>query len=183
MRPFSDPRLSRLLASMGFALAVLWAPAAVNASCVIVEPEAWKTADVVLVGTVTSVANNDRWAQVAVEEVWRGPDQPAEVVVKGGGADPGMMTSVDRTYDVGVRYLFTLTVAGEDLTDSACSGTTDAESADIDRIRPADARVVSSPGATDDGPDLGGLIGPLLVVATIGGLLLTTVLLARRRES
>jgi hypothetical protein len=176
-------RAARLVAALGLGLAALWSPATASASCVAIDPEAWKTADVVLVGTVTSVANNDRWAQVAVEEVWRGPDQPAEVVVKGGGADPGMMTSVDRTYEVGVRYLLTLTVVGEDLTDNACSGTAEAASMDIDRIRPADARVVSSPGATDDGPDLGGIIGPLFVVAAIGGILLTTVLMARRRES
>ncbi|OGO54747.1 MAG: hypothetical protein A2V84_07325 [Chloroflexi bacterium RBG_16_70_13] len=176
-------RATRLVASLGLGLAALWAPTAVNASCVIVEPEAWKTADVVLVGTVTSVANNDRWAQVAVEEIWRGPDQPAEVVVKGGGGDPGMITSIDRTYEVGVRYVFTLTVAGEDLTDNACSGTAIAESMDIDRIRPADARVVKAPGGGDNELDLGGLVGPLLVVAAIGGLLLTTVLVMRRREA
>jgi len=176
-------RATRLVAAVGFGLAALWSPTTASASCVAIDLEAWKTADVVLVGTVTSVANNDRWAQVAVEEIWRGPDQPAEVVVKGGGADPGMMTSVDRTYVAGVRYLFTLTVAGEDLTDNACSGTTEAESADIDRIRPADARLVSTPGAVDDGPDLGGLAGPLVLVAAIGGLLLATVLLARRRDA
>ncbi|TAJ99451.1 MAG: hypothetical protein EPO36_12005 [Chloroflexota bacterium] len=182
MQPFRARPRNRLLVVLGFAIAAVWSPTAATASCAVVDLEAWKTADVVLVGTVTSVANNDRWAQVAVEEVWRGPDQPAEVVVKGGGADPGMMTSVDRTYQVGVRYLFTLTVVGPDLTDNACSGTTEAATADIERIRPADARSVSAPDA-DSSSDLGGLVGLVLLVAVIGGLLLATVLLARRREA
>jgi hypothetical protein len=167
-------------------LAALWAPAAVSASCVAPAPgnAPWADADAVFVGTVTSVASRDRWATVRVEEVWQGPDQPAEVVVRGGpGGDA--MTSVDRTYTVGVRYVFAVTIEDGALLDNSCSGTTQVDAIDLDAVRPAEIRqpgssvAVSSPG----GPDLDGLVGPVAVAAVVGGLLLVTVLLARRREA
>jgi hypothetical protein len=100
-----------------------------------------------------------------------------------------MMTSVDRTYAVGVRYLFAVMVVGDSLLDNACSGTVEVDAIDLDGLRPADVRAPSGTSPTsDDGLrlgdlDLGGLAGPVVVVAVIGGLLLTTVLLARRRDA
>ena len=96
-------------------------------------------------------------------------------------------TSVDRTYLVGARYVFGVTVVDGELQDSACSGTTLAEAIDVDAMRPADVRppigASTGPTAPADGLDLGAIAGPLLVVAVIGGGLLATVLLARRREA
>jgi hypothetical protein len=165
-------------------VAALWAPAASSAKCVAPPADGapWAAADAVFVGTVTSVASGDRRATVRVEEVWQGPDQPAEVVVRGGPEDG--MTSVDRTYAVGMRYVFAVAVDDGTLLDNACSGTTEVGAIDLDAVRPAEVR---GPGTglsvANTGLDLGGLVGPLAVVAAIGGLLLVTVLLARRREA
>jgi hypothetical protein len=178
----------RALAAVAVAVASLLAPTAASASCVPPPPDGapWAAADVVFLGTVTSIANNARWATVHVEEVWVGPDQPVEVVVRG-GPEGDTATSVDRTYLVGARYVFGVTVVDGELQDSACSGTTLAEAIDVDAMRPADVRppigASTGPTAPADGLDLGAIAGPLVVVAVIGGGLLATVLLARRREA
>jgi hypothetical protein len=187
----SASRPVRLVAALLLGLGALWAPATASASCVILPDgqELWRTADAVFLGTVTAVENNARWAKVAVEEVWNGPDQPAEVIVRGGPEDPGTASSVDRTYEVGVSYLFAVSIVDGNLEDNACSGTTQADLMDIDRVRPAEVREPggggSGTGPTDaaDGLDLGALSGPVLVVAVVGGVLLVIVLLARRREA
>ena len=113
------------------------APAA-HASCAPSEPldRVIAGSDVVLVGTVTQLANNDRWAKVQVEEIWKGAPLPAVVEVHGGGPDPNTFSSVDRTYELG-RYLFTLGRNGTELSDNACSGTT-VWSQDLEAFRPAD---------------------------------------------
>ncbi|HEX4898600.1 MAG TPA: hypothetical protein VFV53_09620, partial [Candidatus Limnocylindrales bacterium] len=126
-------------------------------------------------------------AKVSVDEVWTGPDQPAEVVVRGGPADQGTSTSVDRTYQVGVRYLFAVLVVDGNLEDNACSGTTQVDAIDLDAMRPDDVRTPDG-GPVDaaessGGLDLGGLAGPVLLASVVGGLLLATVLLARRRAA
>lgn len=179
-------RLLRLCAAAMLAVAALWAPAAVSAKCL--HPPAdgvpWADAQAVFVGTVTSVASGDRLATVRVEEVWQGPDQPAQVTVRG-GPEGDAFTSVDRTYTVGVRYIFAVTVEDGALLDNSCSGTTQVDAIDLDAARPAEIRQPgsSTAGAGTGGPDLSGLVGPLAVVAVVGGLLLVTVLLARRREA
>jgi hypothetical protein len=174
------------LAAAAVLLATLWAPAAVSAKCA--APPAggdrWSSAEAVFVGTVTSVASGDRWATVSVEEIWQGPDQPAEVVVRG-GPEGDAMTSVDRTYAVGVRYIFAVAIEDGAILDNACSGTTEVDAIALDAVRPAEIRRPGSgpPVSSGDGPDLGWLGGPLVVVVVVGGFLLVTVLLARRREA
>lgn len=166
-------------------LVAIGAPAGVLAKCLPAPAGAvpWADADAVLVGTVTSVSNGDRWATVTVEEVWHGPDQPTEVVVRGG--PEGSMTSVDRTYTVGIRYIFAVSVEDGSLLDNTCSGTTPADEVDLAAVRPAEIRTPGTgtavPGQT--GEALAGLGGPLAVGAVVGALLLITVLLARRREA
>ncbi len=176
----------RLLAASVLTLAVLWAPGGASASCLALPPgqAAWASADAVFVGTVTSVANGARWATVHVEEVWIGPDQPAEVVVRG-GPEGNTATSVDRSYTVGMRYVFGVTVVDGQLHDSACSGTTQADAIDLDAMRPDDVRqpVGGTPESAGGGLDLAGIAGPAALIAVVAGLLLATVLLARRREA
>ena len=178
-------RLLRLAGAALLALTGLWAPGAAMAKCVPPVPgqAPWADADAVFVGTVTSVAKRDRWATVRVEEVWHGPDQPAEVVVRGGPEDAE--TSVDRTYTVGMRYVFGVLVQDGMLLDNSCSGTTEAASTDLDAMRPAEIRTPgeANPTTGETGPDLAGLAGPVGLVAVIGGLLLAIVLVARRREA
>ncbi|MES2210215.1 MAG: hypothetical protein V4515_08525 [Chloroflexota bacterium] len=176
----------RLVAATLLALGAFWAPPGASASCA-VQPGggvAWNTADAAFVGTVTSIANGARWATVRVEEVWKGPDQPIEVVVRG-GPEGNASTSVDRTYAIGMRYLFAVGISDGTLVDSACSATTPADAIDLAAIRPADVRQPAggSTSPTGGGLDLGGLAGPVLVVAIVGGVLLAAVLLARRRDA
>lgn len=184
----ASPRLvrARILSVFGLLAAALLVPAPASASCAVLpgSEEQWKTADSVFVGTVIGVENNARWAKVSVEEIWIGPDQAAEVIVRGGSEDAGTASSVDRQYEVGIRYLFAVMVVDGTLQDNACSGTTPVEVIDLDSMRPADSRVPgAAPEAPDPGLDLGGLAAPVLIVSVIGGLLLATVLLARRRAA
>jgi hypothetical protein len=185
--PASRPaRWLRVLAALAFASFLV--PTAASASCLAPAPgqDPFASADAVFLGTVTSVANNARWASVRVEEVWAGPDQPVEVVVRG-GPEGDTATSVDRTYIVGDRYVFAVLLVDGNLEDNACSGTTAVAAIDLDTMRPDDVRVPegAATGATDGASsfDLGGLAGPVLLASVIGGLLLATVLLARRREA
>ena len=177
--------VGRLLVVGILAIAPLLAPPGAVASCL--APPAggvpWASADTVFVGTVIGLANNDRWATVRVEEVWQGPDQPAEVVVRGGPAGDAA-TSVDRTFSLGTRYIFAVTVDGGTLLDSSCSGTTEAGAIDLDAVRPVEVRrPIGASALGDTGIDLGGLTGPLAVAAIVGGLLAATVFLARHREA
>jgi hypothetical protein len=158
-----------------------------SASCVMPMPieQAVRTADVVIVGTVTETTSNGRWATVSVEEVWRGPDQPASVLVKGGPGDPNTASSVDRSFGTGARYLFVLTAdpAGG-LFDSACSSTVEWAEAMV-AMRPADWRQPAG-GAAQSGFDLGRTLGDLLapvgLVAVVAIVLLGAGLLARGRQ-
>lgn len=175
----------RLAVASLLALAGLWAPAEVLAKCL--PPTSgvlpWAAADAVFVGTVTGLTNGDRWATVKVEEIWQGPDQPAEVVVRGSPEDAA--TSVDRTYTAGARYIFAVTLEAGALLDNACSGTTPADSVDLAAMRPAEVRRPGAGAPASNGMpiDLGEMAGPLAVAAIVGGLLAVTVLLARRREA
>lgn len=176
----------RLAAAALLGVGMLWAPGQAAASCAVLPgaEAGWKLADAVFVGTVTSVANGGRWATVRVEEVWKGPDQPAEVVVRGG---PGgnVATSVDRTYEVGTRYLFAAGISDGNLVDNSCSATAPVDTVDLGAIRPADVRapVGGTQPAGDRGPDLAAAAGPVIVAGIVGVLLVCVIVLTRRREN
>jgi hypothetical protein len=135
------PSIVRLAAAAVLTIATLMAPGGASAACAAPPPgqDPWASADIVFVGTVVDLENRARWATVRVEEVWVGPDQPAEVVVRGGPGGSASL-SVERTYDRGVRYLFAVELIDGELSDSACSGTTEADTIDLANARPADAR-------------------------------------------
>ena len=143
--------------------------------------QALSKAEIVFVGTVTSTSNRDSWATVQIEEVWKGPDQPVSVLVKGGpGGDSA--TSVDRTFQVGVKYLFLPYLDGATLADNSCTSTTP-WSDGLAALRPAAARAPLSATAGESGFDLGGAIAPLGVALLVAGVLLVVGLLARSRQS
>ncbi|GAC1600995.1 MAG: hypothetical protein NVS3B21_28390 [Acidimicrobiales bacterium] len=77
-----------------------------SASCVapVPIPDAVTQADVVVVGTVTATRSENRVATIRVEERWKGTVGNTFEVVGGAGTER-MATSVDRTYEVGRRYL------------------------------------------------------------------------------
>ena len=172
--------LTTVLAATGFAM--LAAPSAVFADCMMPPPveEAAKTAEIVFVGTVAETSNHNSWASVVVEETWRGPDQPAAVIVKGGPAG-NMATSVDRFFEVGLKYLF-FPYADEagGLADNGCTNTVE-WTADLAQLRPADARQPLGATVAEEGFDLAGAIAPLGVAVLVGGALLVAGLLARGR--
>lgn len=179
-------RVRSLLALAPISLALLLAsPGAALADCLPPPPleQAVQTADVVFVGTVTETANRNTWASVAVEEVWRGPDQPMSVVIKGG---PGgnAATSVDRTFEVGVKYLFFPYVDPQaGLSDNSCTNTQPWTEAMV-ALRPAEPRApigeTNAPGG--QGIDLGGFVGPVVLVVVVFVVMLGIGLLARGRQ-
>ena len=191
-------RMTRLVPAFTvLALLLLAMPGAALADCAM--PPDIKTAatsaDIVFVGTVTATANRSTWATVAVEEVWRGPDHAAEVLIMGGPAG-NAATSVDRSFEVGVKYLFFPyafdsgnegggTRAGNGaesgLADNSCTSTTP-WTEDLLGLRPSDARApIGAPARS--GFDVGGLLGPLVTVTVVAAALLAVGLLARGRQS
>lgn len=180
-RPFQGLRMAAAVAALAFVLT----PSAVLADCM--PPpgieEAVETAGIVFLGTVTETANHDSWATVAVDEVWRGPDQPAVVVVRG-GPEGNMATSVDRAFKSGVTYLF---FPYEDetgaLADNSCTNTVE-WTADLVALRPEGIRApIGATPTGGDGFDLGGVIAPLGVALLVGGALVVAGLLARGRSA
>ena len=164
-------------------IAMLATPAPSLASCAVMPDVklAATAAEIAFVGTVTATANRDTWATVSVEEVWRGPDQPAQVVIKG-GPEGNAATSVDRTFQVGVKYLFfPYTDGAAGLADNSCTSTT-AWAAELAALRPADARVLAGGTPTATGFDFNGVLGPIVVAVVVAGALLVVGLLARSRQ-
>lgn len=163
-------------------------PAPVDARCVEPAPieEAVRTADVVIDGTVTAVAEEGTRATVRVEEIWRGPALEAEVVVWGG---PGGRTSVDRTFEADIRYLFTITT-GENgrLTDSLCSSTAIWDPR-LEALRPAGMHLPVPAGQLDaaavpDAPfEPASLLVPAAVALLVAIVLLVAGLMTRGREA
>jgi hypothetical protein len=154
-----------------------------RASCVEPIPiaQALDEARTVFVGTVTDLQYGGRVATFIVDDVWKG-DVSGSVVVNGG---PGLseleaanaqgqdvVTSVDRTYETGGRYL--VVSHGNDgdvLLDNACS-ITQPFSSDLDQYRPESA--AAPPGAatrvvTDDGLSVFGWTGLIVLTAGVVG--------------
>jgi hypothetical protein len=108
---------------MGIFLAT---PRPVQASCIAPAPLASRLdgASVVFVGTVISTSDRGRLATVRVEAVWKGPDLPPDVQMIGSLAPgPNSVTSVDRSYQAGRRYLFVPTNDRPPFQDNACTAT------------------------------------------------------------
>lgn len=173
------------LAAMTLPLALwLLAPASASASCAVPIPieEAIRSAEVVITGTVTSTENLGRWAAVEVHEIWKGPDLPSTVIIRG-GPGPGSATSIDRTFTAGARYLFVVSLDGQGgLTDNACSATTEMGAGD-NALRPADFRTPAPAETSDAEFDLGGMVAPIGVALLVAAALLAMGLLARGRQT
>ncbi len=149
-----------LAAAVIVLLGVVSGGSAAGASCLRASDveEDLQGSDLVFVGTVTNLSNDDRWATFRVEEVWKGDPGSSRVEVRAGPAGgPGApaATSADRTYADGRRYLVFASDlsrqpgAGADFgegarwVDGSCSATRIYQP-DLDRFRPAGARPVPS---------------------------------------
>ena len=171
-----------LFAAPSVALADCMAPPAFE--------EAVKTADIALVGTVTETVNGNRWATISVEEIWRGPDLPATLLLKG-GPDANAASSVDRSFEVGLRYVFFPYVADAEplpgvaaggLADNSCTST-QAWDDSMAAFRPADARTGEvSNGGDAQAIDLGFIVGIGGVLLVVVAVMLGVGLLARGRS-
>jgi hypothetical protein len=147
-------------AILGLAFALV--PGSAAASCAEFPPlEAHLAqAEVVFVGTVSAVTDEQRTALIDVEEVWRETDLPAQVTVHGGLEDLAF-TSVDRTFETGTRYLFAASLNEGRLEDNACSAT-QAWTDDLAELRPATVGTPQPTPADDDAP----IAVPLPVLVT-----------------
>jgi hypothetical protein len=177
-------RLALAFAPAIAALAMFANPATTLADCAM-PPDiqtAIQSSHIVFVGKVTGTANRDSWATVAVGDIWRGPEQPAEVLIKGGPAG-NAATSVDRTFEVGVTYLFFPyddPTAG--LSDNSCTSTTPWKQ-EFGDLRPSDAHAPAAALAGAGGFDFAGVLGPIVVAVAVSGVLLAIGLLARSRQA
>jgi hypothetical protein len=156
-------KLSVALLAAAASMLIGTMPAAASCAPPMPIDQALRGSDSVFVGTVEGVANSGRTATFAVDEVWRGPDLPAKVIVRGGPEGNGA-TSVDRTWEAGGRYLVFTSTADGRLSDNACSNT-QLWSEELTALRPSDVRQPS------DAAEVGGtgVSGPLLaLVAAIG---------------
>lgn len=157
--------------------------------------ERLQASEIVFLGSVTSTDAGGTTATVAVESVWRG-EVNDQVVVSGGEGAPGVISSVDRSYQEGRRYLFVpWRGTGERFRDNSCTDTRPWR-ARYAALRPASAVDVipeASPGATPESPSSDGSPvdsaggGPpmLLVVTGVAALLAiaaVVALAARRRR-
>lgn len=132
-----------------------------SASCALPVPraDALARADAVVVGTVTATRSADRIATVTVEDIWKG-NADLVIEVAGGPDSPNMRTSVDRTFEVGTRYLFFLLertaqdsrgTFGAFFEDNSCTNTRP-YTTDLDTLRPSTARRVATSSPTSPTP-------------------------------
>ena len=125
-------------------------------------------------GTVLSVESDGRVATVRT-------DDGRTVTAIGGPGEPNTMTSVDRTYQVGVRYEFHPLNGRSPYRDNACTATHRLQ----DQTPPTSA-APHAPGAGAGGStgesrrDWSGLSGGLVALAALGALGLGVVMLSRR---
>jgi hypothetical protein len=116
-------------------------PTVVLASCAATPQGATAIRDAPLafIGTVTSVDNAGRVANVHVEDVWKGKGVATDVQVVGSPELGAAATSVDRTYTVGQKYLFVpFSGSGKRFEDDNCT-LTQPYSAGLAAFRPSDA--------------------------------------------
>jgi hypothetical protein len=164
---------------------LLAAPGAALADCMMPPPvdNAAQTADIVFVGVVSATSQGNRWADVAVQEVWRGPDMPATVVIQGGPAG-NAATSVDRSFEVGRTYLFFPYVDQTTgvLADNSCTNTTE-WTEDLAKLRPADARKPLGAETTSGDIAADWLLPAGIAIVVFGGLLVVGLLARGRQET
>jgi hypothetical protein len=179
----------RLLLAPVLALALLGAaPSGAAASCAVPTslPEQIQAAALVFVGTVLSTSDNNRIAYVRVESIWKGPLVAEYVNVHGSPGSAGTVTSVDRHYQAGTRYLFILYSAEQPLQDNDCTGTQPYTSA-LAPLKPSDARPPAVNYPTDPMPNrqlpelvIGAVVLIVLVIAT-GAFIATRALRSSKR--
>jgi len=145
--------------------------------------DAVRFGDVVVVGSVVKLENDDRWATVQVEERWRGARDVPDTIEVHGGPEPDASTTTDRTFQL-TRYLFVLTRGDGFYADDACTATR-IWTPDLATYRPAG--VSPAPGVeagskvTAIDPGAIALVAALLLALLIAIVAYIVILRARRR--
>lgn len=138
-----------LVASVLATAAVALVPQPALASCA-EQPDletAYANADIVFIGSVVELSNNDRTAVMEVEQVWKGPQLPDIVTVNGGPGDTDTFTSVDRTFEVGTYIVFPVN-STPPFEDNACT-LTQRTTAALDVINPLIGEPLEEPSAEE----------------------------------
>jgi hypothetical protein len=110
-----------------FAMGLLLVPTAARATSCTVTPDleaALTIAPVAFVGEVTAISDLDRVAEMRVVAVWKGPDLPTQVTVRGALEEGLPVTADDARFTVGVRYLVVPENAQQPFQATRCSATT-----------------------------------------------------------
>jgi len=176
------------VAAMAISLAALLVPglatAPVAADCAVPAtiPDAQRTRDILFVGTIVNLENDNRWAKVLIDERWQNADGLPDTVDVRGGPAGATSSSTQRAYTEG-RYLFDVTNFGPYLEDSSCTATT-LWTDDLARYRPSN--VAEAPGAPSGSPlDALNSSDAVLAAALVLALLIavvTYILILRRRK-
>ncbi len=139
--------------------------------------------DVVIVGSVVGLENDDRWATVRVEERWHGGRDLPDTIAVHGGPGAGASTTTDRTYQQ-TRYLFVLTRGSGYFVDDACTATR-VWTPDLAAYRPAgvspNAEVVAGTRVTVIDPSSIALVAALLLALLVAIVAYIVILRARGR--
>jgi len=145
-------------------------------------PDAVAQAEIAFVGTVTATINDGRWATVAVEEIWKGPDMPPVVEVHGGGPNPSDSLA-DRTFTAGTRYVFFPYVEDGVLTDNICSSTMEFPFEISFRPESFRTPTPSEPEPADPIATIGDLAVPIGAVAFLAVVIIGGAMLVSRRQA
>ena len=138
---------------------------------------ALNSSDVVLIGTVESTSNMNRYAVVRVDEIWKGKIASQLIKVKGGAAPSGgkFMTvgEHDRSYVVGTRYVFDLSGSGSTFEDNTCTLTTKWDDS-LRSFRPLDARSAADlrERASSGGSGVWLVVGVVAVAAIVSAIVI-----------
>jgi hypothetical protein len=144
--------------------------------------DAQRTGDILFVGSVVRLENDNRWIKVLVEERWQNADGVPDTVDIRGGPEAGISSSTQRAYTQG-RYLFDVTNFGPFYQDTSCSATT-LWTDDLARYRPSN--VAQAPNSSSGSPlDAIGSSDLALAAVLVLALLIAVVayiLILRRRK-
>ena len=162
------------------AAATVLAPGPAGADCAPAgtTPDRLRDATVVFVGRVVTTTDNGRTAHVRVEQVWKGAPVSDRVTVRSGPDGEGAASSVDRTFDAGVRYLFVPTRDGAHFRDSSCSATVEYSGA-VAQFAPD---TVTLPRRSSTGSSGLARQAAIALAVVLGGVLLSVAVSRRRRR-
>jgi hypothetical protein len=183
---FWRPALAAALGGLALNL-----PTAAYASCGLAGPAPTLTAElgaihVAFVGTVVYTRDNNRFARVRVESIWKGPRLPAFVDVHGEapGSGPFSGSEGDHMYQTGKTYLFLPLNDHPPFQDYGdCSSSTEIYTTDVAAVAPPDARLPDAPTPVDSAANLFAEYSTAGAIAGLAFALVVVGFVVRRRRT